>query len=259
MTTKQKLIDDVILQLTQGSPSDDLQLEYNQVAQWATYHLNDLVAREVTGLLQKGYMIPPIYLKREEAAIQLVPVDPDQGDSLIVTGNQPLVGVNIEEDAVKNRFYIDILGDILNLPKDRGLVQLLFDGVGLIYKISQENLMMLNDLRFARPRRKNMTYYRYGNRRIYLDGFGESHLGKKVIVDYIPFQDVFTMDGEDEIKISDTLEPVLVDMLVQRGKLELYGTQVDTANDGTDNKQVQYHTAISNPGKSQAQSEQQAE
>ena len=45
MTTKQKLIDDVVLQLTQGAPTDDFTIEKAQIAQWATIHHKDLVSR----------------------------------------------------------------------------------------------------------------------------------------------------------------------------------------------------------------------
>jgi len=255
MITKKRLIDDVVLQLSQGAPSDDFSISDEQIAQWATLHLNDLVTKEVWGLMQRGYIIPAIYFVRESKAIQVEAAPIAEGDSLVVTGNQPLVQISGEEDAVVNRFYINLTGNILNLPRDRGLIQILLDGYGLVYKTSPENLMMLNDLRFARPTAANRTYNRFGST-IYLDGFGENLANKLLLVDYIPFQDVLNMEDDDVLKLTEALEPVLLDMIVQRGKLELYGTQPDTSNDGVDYKQVQYHTAISNPTKSKAQPEQ---
>jgi hypothetical protein len=41
--------------------------------------------------------------------------------------------------------------------------------------------------------------------------------------------------------------PELINYMVQRGKMQSYGTSPDTDNNGTDNKTVQYHTAIQNP------------
>jgi len=63
---------------------------------------------------------------------------------------------------------------------------------------------------------------------------------------------LITMDDEDEVLISDQLVPVLVDAVVQRGKLELYGTQPDESNNGRDNKAPVYHTQIASPASDEA-------
>jgi hypothetical protein len=234
MITKNKLISDVVLQLTQGSPSDDFQVEEAQIAQWATYHLNELVRREISAFIGDGRMIPPIYLKREEG--------------LSMTEEDI-----VEIDDINQRMWLELTEEVLDLPKDSGVVQVLDYDYNLVYKASLERMQMLNAMRFARPSQENKVYYRQGNK-VFVEGFRTAEIDfNKIIVDYIPKQDVFSMSDDSEILISDQLVPILIDQLVQRGKLELYGTQPDTASDGTDSKQTAYHTAISNPSKRQQQ------
>ena len=234
MITKIKLISDVILQLTQGSPSDDLQLEELQVAQWATYSLNQLVKSEVSQAIKSGSAIPPIYLQRVVA--QSLIEDPVSG---IADANQ--------------RMYVALTEDVLDLPNDAGIVQVEdYDG-NLIYKTSMERSNMLRDLRFAKPSQENRVYYREFTK-IYIEGFTYADIEfNDIIVTYIPKQDIESYADDDTLLITDQLIPLLVDMCVQRGKLELYGSQADAGNDGTDAKQTQYHTAISNPTKGDQQ------
>lgn len=228
--TKARIISDIELALLQSNPSDDSELEKDQIAQWVQYHLHDLIRQEVTAEMKKGNGVPPIYLIREE-------------------------GLEMSEEDVegiadsKQRFWVDLTEDVLDLPDDAGIVRVEdYDG-NLIMKTNIEQLSMVRDLRFSKPTINNVLYYRIG-KKVFVDGFntGDSEFNP-IIVYFVPKQDVTAMEDSDEIIISDQLIPILVDLCVQRGKLELYGTQVDIANDGTDTKQVQYHTAISNPSR----------
>ncbi len=238
MITKLQFISDVILQLTQGAPSDDLQLEEDQVAQWATYHLNELVRREVATALKTGTAIPPIYIKKESVAPA---VDDENNITLPVTA--------------------ELTEEVLDLPNDGGIIQVVDAEGMLVYKGTLERMFMINSLRFAQARQSNRVYYREG-KIIFLEGLYTGDEGEEVVdesnitIFYIPKQNVLTMNDSDELLVSDQLVPILTDTVVQRGKLELYGTQSDIGNDGSDTKQIQYHTAIQNPTKGDTQTEQ---
>ena len=228
MPTKHQLISDIILELLQGNNSDDSELEEKQVAFWIQYHLHDLVRQEVTAEMKKGNMPPPVYIKRDEGLEMSEENVTDISDS-------------------KQRIWVDLVDEVLDLPNDRGIIRVEdYDG-NLILKTSIDQLGMVRDLRFSKPSIDTPLYYRIGTK-VFVEGFNTADIDyNPLIVYYIPKQDVIAMEDTDEVLITDQLIPVLIDLCVQRGKLELYGTQADTANDGVDNKNVQYHTAISNP------------
>jgi len=226
--TKENLISDVILQLTQGAPTDDIQIEESQIASWATDYLNDLVKRECVAESKKGKSIPPVYITRE-------------------------TGLELTEEAIadlddKNqRMYLTLSGEVLDLPSDSGVVKVLDYDLNLIYKTSTENIEILDSLRFARATSENPLFYREG-KNIFIKGFNTADLEfNEFIVHYVKKQDVMAMDDEDELLVTDQLVNVLTDLLVERGKTELYGSQSDPESDGTDRKKNVYHTAIQNP------------
>lgn len=237
MITKQKLIDDIELQLLQSSPSDDSDLSKVQVAQWVQYHLHDLIRREIVGEMSKGNMIPPIYIIREDGF---------ELDEESV--------VDMEDD--RQRMWVELANDVLDLPKDSGIVQVLDYDYNLISKASLERMNLINSLPFAKSSPKNLLYFRQG-KKIFVEGLQTSEISyTPIIVDYVPKQDLLAMDDTDEVIISDQLIPVLIDLCVQRGKLMLYGTQADQSNDGVDPKAQNYHSSIANPA---SQSQQQSE
>lgn len=230
MHTKERLISDIILQLTQGSPSDDLALEEEQVAYWLQYYLHDLIRREILDYQRKGQMIPPVYIRRD-IALKL------KEESVT------------DVDAVKQRIYAELVDDVLDLPRDGGIIRVLDYDRNLIQKTSVEELEHLRNLRFAKPSLNNILYYREG-KKIFIEGFNTADISfNPVMVSFIPKQDVLALADNGEILITDQLVPILIDLCVQRGKLELYGSETDKANDGIDNKEIKYHTAIQNPVK----------
>lgn len=223
--TKENLISDVILQLTQGAPTDDIQIEESQIASWATDYLNDLVKRECVAESKKGKSIPPVYITRE-------------------------TGLELTEEAIadlddKNqRMYLTLSGEVLDLPSDSGVVKVLDYDLNLIYKTSTENIEILDSLRFARATSENPLFYREG-KNIFIKGFNTADLEfNEFIVHYVKKQDVMAMDDEDELLVTDQLVNVLIDLLVDRGKRELYGGESDPANDGVNRPNPLYHQAI---------------
>ena len=228
MITKEQAISDIELRLLQSNPSDDSELEKDQIALWLQITLNKLVKQEVTAAFKRGDTIPPIYIVREEG-IELAEEEVDDIDDF------------------KQRIWLELENDVLDLNNDRGIIRVEdYDG-NLITKTTIDQLSMIRDLRFSRPSLNNILYHRVG-KKVFVEGFNTADLDyNPIIVYYIPKQNVIEMEDDDEILVTDQVLPFLLDSCVEYGKMMLYGTQADVNNDGVDNKNVNYHTAISNP------------
>lgn len=230
--TKEQLISDVQLQLHQSFLTDDIAIEDDQIAVWASDFLNELVRRECTVAIRAGKSIPPVYITRE-------------------TGLALTEEAIAEIDNEDQRMYLTLSNEVLDIEGDRGFIKLLDYDLNLIHKTSTENVEVINDLRFARATSENPLYYREGTK-VFVKGLATADLEfNEFIAHYIAKQDVLAMGDEDEIKATDQIVNALVDMLVAKGKAELYGTQQDVNSDGKDVKQLQYHRAIANPAASQ--------
>lgn len=230
--TKEQFISDCILQLTQSAPTDDLAIEELQIASWGSDFLNELVRRECTVAIRAGKSIPPVYITRE-TGLELTEEEVADID---------------EED---QRMYLELSNEVLDIEGDKGFIKLLDYDLNLIHKTSTENIEVINDLRFARATSENPLYYREG-KKVFVKGFATADLDfNEFIAHYIAKQDIMAMEDEDEIKATDQIVNALVDMVVAKGKAELYGTQPDVNSDGRDVKQLQYHRAIANPAAAQ--------
>ncbi len=227
--TKEKLIGDVILKLTQAAPSQDLEIEEIQVAFWLTTEINFLMTQEVQKYLNQGKPIPPIYLTRETCN-QLSEED--------VTC--------VDED--KQRFYFELEGEVLDVENDGGIVQVLTDEYEEVFKANLELLPTLNQMRFTKPSSEILIWSRQGDL-IFVEGLLDSDVDfNKIIVSYVSKQDIVAMNDTDVVILSDMLVPILIDRVVEQGKLELYGTQPDVdGNNSTDIKSLVYHRSIQNP------------
>lgn len=228
MVTKNKLISDIILKVTQGAPSDDLELDDEQVAFWIQNRLNDLVRREIVDEQKNGRMIPPVYIIRNIA---------------LALTEEAVTDIAVEDQ----RFYTDLPQEVLDLPRDGGIVRVLDYEGNLIHKTSVEQLEDTKNLRFAKPSTDNVLYYRE-SKRVFVVGFNTGDIElNPIMVSMVPRQDILALADTGEVLITDQLLPILIDACVQDAKLQMYGTQPDTDNDGADVKKIQYHTAIANP------------
>jgi len=227
--TKKELIDDVILQVTQGAPSDDTEISSDQIAFWATYHINQIVSQEIIAELKNGKSIPPIYFVEEDCKI----LELQKADC----GNN-----------CQDRVYIELTGEVLDLPKDAGIVRIITEEGDQVLKASVESLNYLKFLRFAKPSVNNLLYHRQTPKTIYIDGIDPSEMNLDAItVTYVKKQDVLAMDDSDELLLTDQVRPIVVDSIVERLKLQVYGSEADQNNDGIDYKKSAYHNVIANP------------
>jgi hypothetical protein len=226
--TVQEFVSDVELQLLQGAPSDDSELEHAQIKAWGSYNLNQLVANELNEKIKRGEQIPAVYQVR--AALEIPELEEIDG-----------------VDESDERIFVEMDNDILTLNKDMGVIVVTDEEGGEIKKADIQTLQIFKHMRFGKPTLENPLYYRQG-RKIFLLGFKPVDIPFSLIeVFYVPKQNLADMADTDEILCSDLVLPQVIAATVQTGKLQLYGTQQDTSNDGVDVKGVQYHTAIQRP------------
>lgn len=233
--SKKYLVSDVILKLTQSSPSQDTEIEDSQIAYLLTNELNFLMSLEVETLVRQGKPVPPIYLIRETCK-QLSIEDVD------------CVPTNDE------RLYFALTGKVLDVENDAGIVQVLTSDYQEIYKAYLELLPTLKQMRWTRPSSDVLIWSRQGDT-IFVEGFLEPDIDfNDIIVSYVPKQNLVTMADDDLVIVSDKILTVLTDKVADQAKLMMYGTQPDTTgNDSTDIKGLVYHRAIQNQDQPQDQ------
>jgi len=228
MITKAQIISDCELQLLQASPSDETELDQRQLAFWASYHLNELVTTEINSKIARGEMIPSVYVKRAAC---------EAGDT---------EDTDCEDDCQK-RIYFELDDEVLTINKDMGIVRVVTSEGDQVLRASTETLDYIHLLRYAKPTVNNLVYSRQG-KRIFIEGLKEVDIPfDKINVYYVPKQDLLALNDTDEVLVSDLVLPSLIDQVVSRGKLELYGTQADGTNDGIDEKTPVYHQEIARP------------
>lgn len=275
--TKNQLISDIELQLNQGNISDDSELDRTQIAQWVDYELYQLIRQECDAAMKQGKQIPPLYITREVANMlteeQLVievanyaalpgtgvigkiyyAKDTNKYYKWVTTGWVQITAYEVEAAQSNQRMYFSLVGEVVDLYNDGGVIRVLTDEYDVVNKSSVDSLDMVRNLRFSGPSSEQLVWYRT-NKQIYVEGLNTSEIpDNSFIVDYVEKQNVLSLTDNQEIRVSDMLLPMLIDRVVQRGKLQMYGTVPDTANDGADVKQQMYHTAISNPNRQQDQ------
>ena len=290
------LISDIELQLNQGAISDDSELSRSQIAYWIEYELNNLVQQECEIAMKQGKPLPSIYINRisgmrsseenyiiEVAKYSDIAASNPTGDyskTFKVTEEETILEYTYSAytyykfNGYKNsqQQYIQITKEeaerrdfnqrvriplssysIMNLSKEAGIVRLLTDEYEVINKSTVDTLDMVKELRFAGPSADKLVWYKEGDF-LYIEGLSDPDIEERsFIMDYVISQRV---TENSSVQVSELIFPSLIDRVVQRGKLQMYGSTPDIANDGVDTKQSAYHSTIANPTKS-TQTEQQ--
>lgn len=224
MITKKEFIDDIILSANQGQISDDSELEYDQVAQITTTHLNEVVANELNNKIRLGEMIPGIYIQKESFT--------ELQDSTETVGD--------------DRVYVDLTNEVLTLNNGAGIVTVEDEDGNEIKKADIQSLQLFKNMRFAKPSADNVLYSHEAPKRIYIPGLKPVDIPFDGInVWYVEKQDVYGMADGDELLCSDLSLSIVRELVLQDVKKMMYGTTPDVDNQGTDVKTQLYHTAIS--------------
>jgi hypothetical protein len=226
--SKKQFVFDVLGQISQLAPSDDIEVSEKQVAFWGSYELNRLVAAELNEKTKRGEPIPAIYIKRTELETAALEAE---------------AGVEEEDE----RIYVTLDEEPLTLNKMSEIVTVLLDDGTEVKRSDIQTVQSLKHLRFAKPSADNLIYYRQSPLKLFVEGLKSPDLSfDKLFVFYVPKQDIMALGDDDDILVSDLVLPDVISATVQRGMLALYGTQADRSNDGDGSVQNQYHSTISN-------------
>lgn len=219
MPSKTELVSDIILRITKGSPSDDLELEPSQVAYWFDIVADKLVADYLNKQIASGYLLDPPMIVIED-------------DKTATVEN-----VTMLEDC-KDRIYITTTKKILDLNNDRGLLRVITEEGIVVNKTSLEGLDTLNAMPFSRANKNNLLYTRVGNNKIYIHGItGKSINIVQFSVSYIPEINITGLADTDIINIPDKLIGMIADVVGEMARNQM-NVLPDNESDGEDDNQV---------------------
>lgn len=207
--TKDQFLSDIMLRVTAGKPSDDIELEKRQIAYWLDQVLNSVVKSALDDKLKRGDIIEGTYLYP-----------------------QYNVDVNIENNNGTSIFYLDLDFEPMNLWRDRGIIRVAnSDGFGLVNRINFAELDTLANLKLSKPGLKNINYSRIKSR-IILHGLDkDSYAINNFDLVYVPLTKALDLlKPTDNIYVAEDLIPVIADAIVKIAKEQLSGIN-DIEND----------------------------
>lgn len=216
--TKSKLIDDIILRITKGEPSDDLELSPRQVSFWFDLVAADILPKYVDSKLKKKESLPSIMVEIE---------DQIEGE----------VEENIMIDLYDDRVFIQTEKDIMDLPKDNGILRILTEEGQFINKVPIERLDELNKMTFAKPTRDNMLYSKV-DQKLYIHGLNPAHVDiVNFSVTYVPKFNLSDLANEDEVKLPDEVIGLISDAVEDKARRQVFGV-ADWENDAEDDPNI---------------------
>jgi len=217
--TKEKLVSDIILRISKGKPSDDLELEPSQVEFWIDQILPALVQTSLNQKILNKLGIDQSFIKIEECV-------------------EPKVKILDCRDC-QNNVYIDLECAPVDLIRDSGMVRVATEDGDWVDQVTLHELDDITKLRFSKPSLKNIKYTRV-KQRLYLHGLNTDtyHLAKFNIA-YIPVPTVQGASDTDPIYISDELLKPLADELEALARRQIYQSDIDEANNARQDLNIQ--------------------
>jgi hypothetical protein len=213
--TKQELVADIELRVTRGKPSDDLELPQDQIVHWLDIAANSVVTDYLNKKTRAKKTIPPEYIQKV-LAIQLA---------------QETAPSNIDEG---KRHYLDFSSyNVMPLEKDRGIVRVDTLTGKRANSIEEQDHEMLESLYFSKPSRENLVWYREGDD-IFIVGYGDNIISAvKMNVYYVPVIDIKSLADTAEVKITDDVIAIILDVVEDMALRQLGADFEDLQNDGT--------------------------
>jgi hypothetical protein len=213
--TKAQIIDDIILRVTKGAPSDDLELEPTQIALWFDFIAKTAVADYINKQIEQRQTIDPIYILLEDNKTASVE------------------DVTMLEDCY-DRTYITLTKTPMTLLNDYGIVRVITEEGTMVNNVPIEELDTISKLTFGRPSRENLLYTRVDSK-LYIHGLKSKHVGiLKFSVAYIPTIEISSLANSDTVKLSDTLAAIISESVEKMALKELYQIDPDEQNDAQD-------------------------
>jgi hypothetical protein len=215
--TKGELISDLELMFTQGKPSDDLELEREQIAKWLDDASNMVVSDQLGRQLAKGENINPVYIKK----------------SAYIQATSENIAQALEPD---QRYKIDISSlDILpirGLGRDYGVIRVHDERNIQLTNITYDDSDFYRHLWFASPSCQRIHWYRE-NGEVYLDGVDANLAAiKRFRVFYVGTIESSALSDGDPYPIGDDIVSMVVGIAYENGLKQLQDGFMDLQNDG---------------------------
>ena len=218
MKTKGELISDLELRFTEGKPSDDLEIERDQLGFWLDLSANAILSDYLSKQISKNEDINPFYIQK---SAYLTPASED-------------ITEVIEPD---ERYCIDISSLNILSPRgysrDYGVVRLHDEENKQLVNITYDDSDYYKYLCYASPSDSNMQWYRE-NSNIYIDGIDVSNASlRKIRVFYIASINTSSLADTATYPLTDELLPLIVDIAEETGWRQLREQSIsDQENDG---------------------------
>jgi len=177
-----------------------------------------LLTAPVDGLISKGKPIDSFYFETEDC-------------------------LDVQEQTREcddcDRFFISITKQPMSLLDDMGVIKVTTDGI-IVYKTRLEAIEWMNDLPYTKSSKNNITYSR-NNKQLILNGVKSTSFNSTFSVLYIPSATSQTLSITDDLKIHDSLIPLLLEAVEEVAKREVYQLG-DLSNNAVDDKEVSVET-----------------
>jgi hypothetical protein len=218
MKTKGELVSDLELRFTEGKPSDDIEIERDQLAFWLDLAANSLVADQLSKQMSRKEDVNPQYI---------------QPSGYLTAQEEGLAEVN----AAYERYSIDISG-LRILPfrgksRDFGVVRVQDNLNKQLVEITYDDSDFYRDLKFACPSSSNQQWYREDGK-IYLDGVDFSNVNlRQYRVFYVQSIDSSSLTDAQDYPVGEDILSMIVDIAEEIGWGQLREQPVhDLENDG---------------------------
>ena len=204
------LISDIELRLTKSNVSDDFQIDRRLIRSWIDDSRAFLIKQKFR---EEGMVGLESFLTEYEC----VPVEEKAKDC---------------PDGCSDSEYIIKLDaqPIVIDGNDIGLYRVETQGGQTIYRIKLSEKKRITKLKYAKPSRKNIVYYRSTDKLRILGGTDNFKKGGKVYI-WMAIDDTSNLDDDAEYPISADLVETLLQMVETKG-LRVLGTVEDRDNDG---------------------------
>lgn len=214
MATKAELIDDIILRITKGAPSDDLEISPRQIGFWFDIEAANVVPKYIAAQLKQNKPI----------SSNLIKIDDD-------------LDGQVEDVAMLNeysdRVYIETTKPIMDVAGDRGILRIITEEGHVVRHVPLERLDTLNKMRMSRPTRDNMLWSRV-NDKIYIHGLNPKHVNiTSFSVAYIPKVDLSDLNPSDEVQLPDEVVSLISEAVYTKAAQQ-FGILPDIENDSED-------------------------
>ncbi|HEY0751633.1 MAG TPA: hypothetical protein VGD26_10780 [Chitinophagaceae bacterium] len=212
--TKKQLVDDIILRITKGAPSDDLELSPRQVAFWFDLVAKDIVSKYLDAKLKQNKPISSI----------MIEIDDDRSGTV---ENEVMI------DAYDDRVYITTTKNIIDLPNDNGVLRIITQEGQTVNRVPIERLDSLNKMTFSKPTRDNLLFSKI-DQKLYIHGLNPAHVGLVTFsVTYIPKIAIVDLANTDEVKLPDEVVNLISDEVEKKALRQMSGV-ADIENDAED-------------------------